>query len=60
MFFVNHPLFCLCAKSKTGMTALCCLPLGYLSMIVLTLEKFSSDHSNVLEFMLDTVLIIPG
>jgi hypothetical protein len=29
-------------------------------MIALTLEKFSSDHSNVLEFMLDTVLIIPG
>ena len=28
--------------------------------IFLTLEKFSSDHSNVLEFISDTVLIIPG
>ena len=35
-------------------------PIGYLSMIDLTLEKFSSDHSNVSELLLDTVLIIPG
>ena len=29
--FVKHPLFCLCAISKTGITALCCLLDGYFS-----------------------------